>query len=274
MTGPTGAVARAAPAFSRPRVPAAAAAGGRPVEAIVVLFPCRAMSSFTRLRVYRPWLLAAALAGPGAIAISAEPAPAPAAGAAKSGAEKSLDDRLDPAVVYRYNPLDEKLSPIAGKDLKANNVYYRYSPARGRHVWSQVDDDGQLRYELGPGSSFPVRLFDPVADQETRKRVFEKRAPELARRFATQGARPSLRLGADGRWALDPATNEGRVFDLATGERYEWHLGRPVPVVNTGGNSWLFVDGRYRSTTVGEGGAEPVADDFCPGSCPGAACCP
>jgi len=195
-------------------------------------------------------------------ATAAEPAPAPAS-AATAPRPLSLGDRLDPAVDYRYDPLNEKLTPIPRKDLKPGHVYLRYSAARGAHVWSHVDAGGQFRYELGPGSSFPVRLFDPVADQETRRKALETRAPELARRLAVQGARPSLRLGADGRWSLDPASNEGRVFDLATGQRFEWHMGTPMPVVNTAGNTWIWSGGRYRSPVAGYGGAEPVAVDCC-----------
>jgi len=123
---------------------------------------------------------------------AAEPAPTPAK-------EYSLDDRLDPAVIYRYDPLTEKLAPIARKDLKAGHIYLRPGPSGGKHMWSRFDESGDFRYELGPGSSFPVRLFDPVADQETRRKALEKRAPELARRLATQGARPSLRLDENNR---------------------------------------------------------------------------
>ena len=212
-------------------------------------------------------LLLAALALVPVAAHATEPAPTPAK-------ELALDDRLDPAVIYRYDPLTEKLAPVARKDLKADNVYLRPAATGGRHVWSQFDGAGQFRYELGPGSSFPVRLFDPVADQETRRKALEKRAPELARRLATQGARPSLRMDDNGRWRIDQATNSGRIFDLATGERYEWQLGRPVPVVNTGGNSWAWTGSGYRSTTVGYGGAEPVIDDFCPPACAVRSCRP
>jgi len=202
-------------------------------------------------------LLAATLFGSAGSA--AEPVPTPG----NSGRELSLGDRLDPAVVYRYDPLSEKLAPIPRKDLKAGHVYLRHSPARGGHVWSRVDEGGTPRYDIGPGSSIPVRYFDPVADQETRRKALETRAPELARRLAVQGGRPSLRLGNDGRWSLDQASNEGRIFDRETGRRYEWHMGEPVPVVNTAGNSWLWTGTGYRAPVAGYGGAEPVADWGC-----------
>ncbi|MFZ4731623.1 MAG: hypothetical protein ACOYK7_03685 [Pirellulales bacterium] len=197
-------------------------------------------------------------------ATGAEPTPPPAgARTADNPKELALGDKLDPAVIYRYDPLSDKLTAIAPKDLKTGNVYLRHSHERGAHVWSRVDDGGVLRYDIGPGSSIPVKLFDLMADQETRRKAIEKRAPELARRLAVQGGRPSLRLGNDGRWSLDQASNEGRIFDRETGRRYEWHRGEPVPVVNTGGNSWLWTGTRYRSPVAGYGGAEPVADQGC-----------
>lgn len=196
---------------------------------------------------------------------AAEPAPPPAAGSATPGMTKqvSLGDTLDPAVVYRYEPLTEKLAPIPRQDLKPGHVYYRHSATRGGHVWSRVDAGGTLRYDIGPGSSIPVRYFDPVADQETRRKALETRAPELARRLAVQGGRPSLRLDDTGRWRLDQAINEGRVFDRETGQRFEWHMGEPVPVSNTAGNSWTWTGSGYRSPVAGYGGAEPVAVDCC-----------
>ncbi|MFM8283423.1 MAG: hypothetical protein ACKOCW_07660 [Planctomycetaceae bacterium] len=203
------------------------------------------------------------LGGAATAVTAAEPAPSPDAKAPPATKELSLGDTLDPAVVYRYEPLNEKLAPIPRKDLKPGHVYLRHSPARGGHVWSRVDAGGTLRYDIGPGSSIPVRYFDPVADQETRRKVLETRAPELARRLAVQGGRPSLRLDDTGRWRLDQAINEGRVFDRETGQRFEWHMGEPVPVINTAGNSWIWTGTGYRSPVAGYGGAEPVADQGC-----------
>lgn len=196
-------------------------------------------------------------------AVAADPAPPANPAAPTADRERVFGDRLDPAVVYRYDLLAATLAPIARTDLKPGHVYLRYSAARGRHVWSRVDASGRLRFAIGPGSSIPARFFDPVADQQTRRAALASRAPELARRLAIEGARPSVTLGDDGQWRLAQEVNEGRVFDLETGERHEWHLGKPVPVVHAAGHSWVWTGSGYRPPTQGYGGPEPVADPAC-----------
>lgn len=185
---------------------------------------------------------------------AAEPAPV---------AERPLGEGLDPAQIYRYNLLTGKVSPIGGQPPKPGHVYLRHSPSRNRHVWSRVDPGGVLRYDLGPGSVIPARYFDLVADMETRRSALASAAPELAQRLAVSGARPSVRLGDDGLWHLDSSVNEGRVFDRATGQRFEWQMGTPTPVMHSGGNAWHWDGGGYRPTTRGYGGPEPTADWAC-----------
>jgi len=194
---------------------------------------------------------------------AADPAPPAADAAAGTAQELKLGDKLDPAVIYRYDLLANTLVPIAPANLKPGHVYLRPSSTRGGHVWSRVDSNGQLRYDLGPGSSIPARYFDPVTDQETRRAALANRAPELARRLAVEGARPSVWLGNDGQWQLDQSVNEGRVFDRATGERFEWHMGTPLPVVHSAGNTWIWTGSGYRAPTQGYGGPEPTPDPSC-----------
>jgi hypothetical protein len=113
-------------------------------------------------------------------------------------------------------------------------------------VWSKLAADGTLRFAFGPGSSQPAALFDMPANSEERTKAFEKQAPELAKRLAINGAKPSLRLGENGQWALMPDATKGRVFDLESGQRFEWHGSNVVPVTHgTGSNSWIHADGRY-----------------------------
>lgn len=207
----------------------------------------------TPLRIGRVLVVTTGLVASAAAADPTPPAPA----------DLKPGDRLDPAVVYRYDLLGGTLAPIERGALKPGHVYYRYSTARGAHVWSRVDAAGQLRYDLGPGSSIPARYFDPVADVETRRAALASRAPELARRLAVEGARPSVSLGDDGQWRLEQSVNEGRVFDRETGQRFEWHLGRPVPVTNTAGNSWIWTGSGYRNPAQGYGGPEPSVDASC-----------
>lgn len=215
------------------------------------------MSRFNTSRSLRRCLVVAA--GLASLPIAAAD-PQPPAETASQGL--ALDAPLDPSVIYRYDLLANTLFPIDRAKLKPGHVYYR-PDGTGRHVWSRVDASGRLRYDIGPGSSIPARYFDPVADQETRRAALASRAPELARRLAVEGAKPSVALGNDGQWRLEQSVNEGRVFDRATGERFEWHMGTPVPVVNSAGNSWIWTGSGYRPPTLGYGGPEPTPDWSC-----------
>jgi hypothetical protein len=55
-----------------------------------------------------------------------------------------------------------------------------------------------------------------------------------------------IKLLEDGHWELDAASNEGRVFDLESGERWEWHGGRQIRVVHVGGSHWKYHDQNYQ----------------------------
>jgi hypothetical protein len=152
----------------------------------------------------------------------------------------------DTSVVYRYDPISQKHSPVAPKDLKRNCVYLRFSQRLGRWVWSKAGSDGTLRFAFGPGSAQPAALFDMPAATEERRRALEKQSPELAKRLAINGAKPSLRLGEDGRWSLMPDSTKGRVFDMETGMRWEWHGSQVVPVTHgSGTNLWTYSAGRH-----------------------------
>ena len=59
-------------------------------------------------------------------------------------------------------------------------------------------------------------------------------------------AKPSLRLGDDGQWSLMPDSTKGRVYDLESGQRFEWHGNHVVPVTHgTGSNLWTRAGGQY-----------------------------
>lgn len=197
-------------------------------------------------------LLVSILAGQGALA--ADEAPKPALGktaadkpdAAKSAPAAATAPGSDQNLIYKFDPLSKKYTAVARKDLKPEHVYQRYSPALGKWVWSKVAADGTLRYAFGPGSSQPAALFDMPASSEERTKAFEKQAPELAKRLSINGAKPSLRLGDDGQWSLMPDSTRGRVYDLESGKRYEWHGNNVVPVTHgTGNNLWTRAGGQY-----------------------------
>jgi|688.fasta_scaffold483811_2 hypothetical protein len=153
--------------------------------------------------------------------------------------------KLDPARIYRFDPLLEKFEPIDRKALKPLNVYHRYSPQFGRWVWSKVTEDGRLAYTLGPGSVQQTSLFDPTASFEERRLTLEAKAPALARLFTVQGAKAAVILTPEGKWVLHGVSSVARVHDLETGERWEWHGDRRLAVTHGGGNSWSRQDSRW-----------------------------
>ena len=134
---------------------------------------------------------------------AADDAAKPALGkpdAAKPDAAKPVPAALmapgsDRSVIYKFDPLSKKYTAVARKDLTPQQVYQRYSPGVGKWVWSKAAADGTLRYAFGPGSSQPAALFDMPATSEERTTALEKQSPELAKRLAINGAKPSLRLG-------------------------------------------------------------------------------
>ena len=101
---------------------------------------------------------------------------------------------------------------------------------------------------MGPGSVQPAWRFDIREGKEDQLRLLEERSPELYKRLMVQGARPMIKLLDNGRWDLDLASNEGRVFDIETGNRWEWHGGRRVRVVHTAGKSWIYANHMYYPT--------------------------
>jgi hypothetical protein len=207
-------------------------------------------------------ILVAILAGE--MATAAEEAPKPASGKTapektapeKPASEKPASSKPAPAAVaapgsdtsliYKFDPLSKKYTAVARKDVKPQHVYQRYSSNAGKWVWSKAAADGTLRYAFGPGSSQPAALFDMPVSSEERTKAFEKQAPELAKRLSINGAKPSLRLGDDGQWSLMPDSTKGRVYDLESGQRFEWHGDHVVPVTHgTGSNLWTRAGGQY-----------------------------
>ena len=179
--------------------------------------------------------------GPSAWLAAAEFQPVPA-----DRATFDDDAGRDRSVIYRFDPVTEQVCPVTAAEIKPAHVYGRYDRSLGRWVWSKADAAGNLRYAMGPGSTQPARLFDLRGTDAERQRALERRAPELARLLTIQGAQPMLRLDDQGRWDLGPTPCVSSVFDLATGERWEWHADAPSRVVHSGGNRWAFADGWYQ----------------------------
>ncbi len=155
------------------------------------------------------------------------------------------DAGRDRTKVYRFDPVTETLEPVAFEEIRPGHVYSRYDSGLGCWVWSKADASRQLRYAMGEGSVQPARMFDLRGTDAERQRALEQRAPELARLLTIQGARPMLRLNAEGRWVIGPTPCVSSVYDITTRERWEWHHDVPSRIAHTGGTRWEIVDGRY-----------------------------
>ena len=163
-------------------------------------------------------------------------------------ADQSKTSKFDKDTVYRLDLFTETLKPQLKKDLKVGAVYFRFSTLSGHHVWSRLSEENMFEFAMGPGSVQPAWRFDIREGKEDQLRLLEERSPELYKRLMVQGARPMIKLLDNGRWDLDLASNEGRVFDIETGNRWEWHGGRRVRVVHTTGKSWIYANHMYYPT--------------------------
>lgn len=163
-------------------------------------------------------------------------------------ADQSKTSKLDKDTIYRLDLFTETLKPQLKKDLKVGAVYFRFSTLSGHHVWSRLSEENVFEFAMGPGSVQPAWRFDIREGKEDQLRLLEERSPELYKRLMVQGARPMIKLMDNGRWDLDLASNEGRVFDIETGNRWEWHGGRRVRVVHTAGKNWKYANHMYYPT--------------------------
>lgn len=163
--------------------------------------------------------------------------------AAEASAQQ--DAGRDRTKVYRFDPVTESLERVPSEEIRPGHVYSRFDTRLGRWIWCKADASRQFRYAMGEGSVQPARMFDLRGTDAERQRALEQRAPELARLMTIQGARPMLRLNADGRWEIGPTPCVSSVYDMTTRERWEWHHDVPSRIAHGGGTRWDIVDGRY-----------------------------
>lgn len=154
--------------------------------------------------------------------------------------------------IYRMHPDMERteLVLVPPAEVKPGLVYNYYNAQLKKRVWGQSIDNGKFQYAFGEGTTIPTQFFDLQLTPEMEARVLDQRAPRLLRELHSVGRSPAVRLNSKGIWELLRFPSSARVFDLATGERWEWHGKRRLAVVHTGGNSWHAVDGRYYPVTV------------------------
>lgn len=152
---------------------------------------------------------------------------------------------LDPAAVFRYDPIAQQNVAVAAEEIKLGNVYFRYSPLLKQHVWSLAIDGGGFAYAMAPGSVVQARQLDIRATPEQQRQALQARAPEMAQIMDIRGARAYVKLDDAGQWQILRRPTVSAVYDLETLRRWEWHGGRRVAVLHTAGDDWLLVDGKF-----------------------------
>jgi hypothetical protein len=154
--------------------------------------------------------------------------------------------------VYRMHPDLEnvKLVRVTADEIKPGLVYNYYNQQLKQRAWGFAKQGGGFEYAFGEGTIMPTTLFDLQLTPEMEARVLNERAPGLLKQLNNVGRSAAVQLDGKGVWELLRFPSSARVFDLATGERWEWHGDRRLAVVHTGGNLWHIVDGEYYPVTI------------------------
>lgn len=154
--------------------------------------------------------------------------------------------------VYRLHPNLEnvELVLVPAAEIKPGLVYSYYHPELQQRAWGFAKAEGGFDYAFGEGTTMPTNLFDLRLSPEMQTRLLDDRAPGLLRTLDSVGRSAAVRLNSKGIWELLAFPSSARVFDLATGARWEWHGRRRLAVLHTGGNFWHIVDGEYYPVNI------------------------
>ena len=156
-------------------------------------------------------------------------------------------DSLDRQAVYRVQPgLEETtLERVPPAEVKPGLAYNYYHPGLGQRVWGIAEGKGEFRYAFGEGTILPTEGLDLRISEALKNEILERNAPGLRKALESTGDSPSVRLDAEGRWRLVRAKSGVRIFDIASGKRWEWHGRSRKAVLHTHGDRWQVVSGRY-----------------------------
>ena len=155
--------------------------------------------------------------------------------------------------VYRLDPEIErsKLILVPAEEIKPGLTYNYYSQVLGRRVWGFATEDHSFEYAFGTGTIVPTSRFDLRLSAAAQERILDERAPRLKQALEGLGRTPAVQLDAAGQWSLLSYPSSARVFDLLSGQRWEWHGKRRLGVVSVYGNLWQIVDGEYEPLVFG-----------------------
>lgn len=158
----------------------------------------------------------------------------------------------DPNGIYRLHPDLETVEwvLVSPSEVKPGLVYNYYNETLKERAWGIAREGGGFDYAFGEGTTIPTSMFDLRLTPEMEAQVLNRRAPGLLSALSSVGRSAAVRLDGEGVWKLLPFPSSARVFDLLTGQRWEWHGKNRHAVVHTGGNLWHIVDGRYLPVTI------------------------
>lgn len=154
--------------------------------------------------------------------------------------------------IYRLHPDLETIRAILvpPTEVKPGFVYNYYHAGLKQRAWGLAKEGGDFEYAFGEGTTIPTNKFDLQLTPQMQERVVEERAPRLMRELDTIGRSPAVQLDSQGHWSLLKYPSSSRVFDMATGQRWEWHGMRRLAVLHLGGNLWHIVNGEYQPMTI------------------------
>jgi hypothetical protein len=167
-------------------------------------------------------------------------------------ANQPVPTSSDTEGIYRLHPdletVEWVLVPRA--EVKPGLVYNYYNQTLNKRAWGIAREDGGFDYAFGEGTTIPTSMFDLRLTPEMEAEVLNRRSPGLLSQLVSVGRTAAVRLDGEGVWKLLPFPSSARVFDLLTGERWEWHGKIRHAVVHTGGNLWHIVNGKYLPVTI------------------------
>jgi hypothetical protein len=167
-------------------------------------------------------------------------------------ADQPVPPSNDPHGIYRLHPNLETLHwvLVPPSEVKLGLVYNYYNESLKQRVWGIAREGGGFDYAFGEGTTIPTSMFDLRLTPEMEAEVLNRRSPGLLGQLVSVGRTAAVRLDGENVWKLLPFPSSARVFDLLTGQRWEWHGKNRHAVVHTGGNLWHIVEGRYLPMTI------------------------
>ena len=153
----------------------------------------------------------------------------------------------DPTVIYRDDPLVEKLIATPPEEVTPGFVYNRDHPGLGRRVWSTPPAGGGFDYAMAPGSVESARRLDLRATASAARALTARsRARQASWTSAGRGRLCGSPTSGRGTWCGRPDRQRVR-----RGNRPALGVARRAPRRHDahGGYEWALVDGKFPSPT-------------------------